>query len=192
MYSQKAKRVLDRNLIFGDRGDRYEDWRCESAVQRTDQNLLLEAEGIVCAETETRREDKDDREWRGSLQEWVSDSGVAIQRCQWEETGISGLHGQTDGTVAHDLGQDSKQTAVGGYGRSGKRNEQDHACCKAHYAWGQGSGERWEEADGIWSEALYDGKKCCSYVRNSETQRTQISVGGWRRKGAGKRNRRSK
>lgn len=25
MYSQKAKRALDRNLIFGDRGDRYED-----------------------------------------------------------------------------------------------------------------------------------------------------------------------
>ena len=41
-----------------------------------------------------------------------------------------------------DLGQDSKQTAVGRYGRSGERDEQDHACCKAHYAWGQGSGER--------------------------------------------------
>ena len=25
MYSQKAKRALDRNLISGDRGDRYED-----------------------------------------------------------------------------------------------------------------------------------------------------------------------
>ena len=58
------------------------------------------------------------------------------------ELQYSGLYGQTDGTVAHDLGQDSKQTAVGCYGRSGKRNEQDHACCKAHYAWGQGSGER--------------------------------------------------
>ena len=47
-----------------------------------------------------------------------------------------------DKLMAHDLGQDSKQTAVGRYGRSGERDEQDHACCKAHYAWGQGSGER--------------------------------------------------